>query len=192
MTQVGTPQSRRDRVTVDLRGAGARIHERAAAQGLTTAAFVRQAVHALTEQPVSSVDVPAAGSRKPDQQIVKVTLRLSAAHAVLLATRARKADVSQGAYLAGLLDGLPPPPSTLERAEGISALLRSTDQLAVIGADLNGFMRLLRLGSSAGIEAYRDGVMSLTGDVRRHLEIASQYLADVRRAAPTWRVTKRP
>ena len=186
------PQSRRDRVTVDLRGGGARVHERAAAQGLTTAAFVRRAVHALAEQPVPSVEAPEAASGTSDQQIVKVTLRLSAAHAVLLATRARKADVSQGAYLAGLLDGMPPPSSTPQSAEEVSALLRSTDQLAVISADLNGFMRLLRLGSSARIEAYRDGVMSLAGDVRRHLEVASRYLAEVRRAAPVRQVTKRP
>jgi len=175
------PHSVRDRVTIDLRGAGSRVRERAAAWGLPLAAFVRRAALASIENSEPSGNVPLNGAATAGQQ-VKVTLRLPAAHAVLLATRARKADVSQGAYVAGLLDDMPPPPATSDRAEALRALLRSTDQLAAISADFNDFLRLLRRGSSAGLEAYRVGVMSLSEDVRRHLEVASRCLADVRGA----------
>ena len=52
----------------------------------------------------------AAPRVQPDGLPVKVTVRMSATHAVTLATRAHSADVSQGAYVAGLLDNAPPPP----------------------------------------------------------------------------------
>jgi hypothetical protein len=110
--------------------------------------------------------------------LVKVTLRLPAAHTVMLARRARAADVSQGTYVAGLIDGVPPPVA-VDRREAMAALLRSTDQLAVINTDLNTFMRLLRQGESAQLEAYRAGVMSLSDDVRGHLTVAGRFLSDV-------------
>lgn len=49
-------------------------------------------------------------------QVVKVTLRLSVAHAVVLASRARVADVSQGRYVAGLIDGKPAQPRAPDHA----------------------------------------------------------------------------
>jgi hypothetical protein len=166
----------RDRVTVDLRGAGAHVRERAAARGVSVAVFVRRVVLAATEQPPDGgreeVDGVKTGPR------IKVTVRLPAAHAVMLARRARAADVSQGTYIAGLIGGVPPPVA-VDRREAMAVLLRSTDQLAVISTDLNTFMRLLRQGESAQLEAYRAGVMSLSDDVRRHLTVACRFLSDV-------------
>lgn len=111
---------------------------------------------------------------------VKVTLRLSAAHAIALATRARAADVSQGAYVAGLIDDTPPTPLPPDHMYAVAALVGSTDQLAAMGADLNAFVRLLGRGSSTEIERYRAGIMSLTDDVRRHLALAAALAAELR------------
>jgi len=59
-----------------------------------------------------------------------VTLGLPTTHAVALASRARLADVSQGAYATSTLDGAPPSPLSPDHAHAVAALVRSTDRLA--------------------------------------------------------------
>ncbi len=104
------PGPSRDRVTVDLRGVGERLRSQAAARRMTTGAFVRRAVALQLDGTAN--DSPELAPA-PVGPVVKLTLRVSAAHAVALATRARQAETSQGAYVAGLLDGMPPPPNTV-------------------------------------------------------------------------------
>jgi len=91
------PADSRDRVTVDLRGAGSVVHQWAMAQGLTVAAFVRRAVLKMAEAAVDPAESCPPVSTADRRHLLKVTLRLPAAHALLLAMRARAADVSQGA-----------------------------------------------------------------------------------------------
>jgi hypothetical protein len=111
-----------------------------------------------------------------------VTLRLPASQARALAHRARAADVSQGAYVAGLIDGASPNPLPPDHAQAVAALLGSTDQLAVIGTDLNAFLRLLGRVSSSELERYRAGILSLSDDVRSHLAVAATLVAELRAA----------
>lgn len=174
----------RDRVTVDLRGAGPVIQQRAAAQGVTVAALVRRAVIVLAESPEAEAAGPASVDRTEDGALVKVTLRLPSAHALLLATRSRRAEVSQGIYVASLLEGHALPAASLDRREAIAALSRSTDQLAMLGMDLNGFMRLLGRVPDDRLEPYRAGVRTLSTRVQQHLDLASQLLNDLQQAAP--------
>ena len=97
-------QPPRERVTIDLRGIGPRLHAHAVADGKTTAAVVRAAVVAVLDAEGGSVET--GGVAKPtDARAVKVTLRLDGVHAGWLADRARSADASQGTYVMGLLDG---------------------------------------------------------------------------------------
>jgi hypothetical protein len=171
----------RDRVTVDLRGLGERLRLKAGAQRLSAGAFVRRAILSQLED-----DAPAAEPDRPDAigPVVKVTLRLSAAHAVLLATRARHADVSQGAYVAAVLDGLPPPPLPPDHARAVAALVGSTDQLALLSSDINGFLRTLGVGNHEALAQYRKSVFSLSDEVRKHLALAGALLKDLRGARP--------
>lgn len=170
----------RDRVTVDLRSLREPLETLAATRQLTTAALVRQALVAhLGQQPEEAVphDLPAVMDR--DTHLVKVTLRLSSAHALLMSYRASKADVSQGAYVAALIDGAPPP---LNPAQTVAALRASTDQLAVIGTDLSAFLRVMRTvkpGASQELERYRNGITTLNEDIRRHLTVAAQLVAEL-------------
>jgi len=103
---------------------------------------------------------------------------------MLLARRARAADVSQDSYVAGLIDGRPLLTSP-DRREALAALVRSTDQLAIICTDLNAFMRLLRTGTAAQLETYRARIASLAADVHGHLEVAGRFLVDVSKATST-------
>ena len=179
----------RDRVTIDLRGIGARLQARAAARGMSAAALMRAAVVPLLEDgpSVSDADnadcdhVESAGGGRG----AKVTLRLSAAHAIALAARARAPDVSQGNYVSGLIDGTPPHPLPPDHADAVAALIRSTDQLAVVSADLNSHMRLFGKCRLAEIERLGAVVMSLADDVRRHLSEVAPLVAELRS-------TKRP
>jgi hypothetical protein len=178
----------RDRVTLELRGLRERLQALAAARGLTTSAPVRQTLRAVLDEESGEGDtrrnVPAipATAAAIDTPIVKVTLRLPASQARALARRARAADVSQGAYVAGLIDSAPPSPVPPDHAQAVAALRASTDQLAVIGTDLNAFLRLLGRVSSSELERYRAGIMSLAEDVRRHLAIAATLVAELRLA----------
>jgi hypothetical protein len=177
----------RDRVTLELRGLRERLKALAASRQMTTAALVRQMLMALLDEEAGEGDthrnLPATVTATViDTPVVKVTLRLPAAPARALARRARAADVSQGAYVASLIDGASPSPLPPDHAQTVAALLASTDQLAVIGTDLNAFLRLLGLRSSSELERYRAGIMSLAEDVRRHLAIAATLVAELRSA----------
>lgn len=168
------------------------IQQRAAAQGVTVAALVRRAVVVLAESPEAEAGGPASVDRTEDGALVKVTLRLPSAHALLLASRSRRAEVSQGMYVASLLEGHALPAASPDRREAIAALSRSTDQLAMLGLDLNGFMRLLGRVPDERLEPYRAGVRSLSTRVQQHLDLAAQLLNDLQQAAPARRAPRVP
>lgn len=170
----------RDRVTVDLRGIRPQLQAHAAKRQMTAAALVRRAVMAMLD------DAPCAegGSGPIDSAsgtpVVKVTLRLPVAHAVLLASRARAADLSQGTYVARLIDGTPAQPRAPDYAQAVAALMASTDRLAALSADLNAFMRLLGRTPRSELEPYRASIRSLASDVRVHLASAAALVAALR------------
>lgn len=177
--RVGVP---RDRVTIDLRGLGPRIHAQAAKRQMTAAALVRRAVMSILDEEQHGAGHDSATDSVASTLAVKVTLRLSASHALLLASRARVADVSQGRYVAGLIDGTPPRPLAPDHTRAVAALMASTDRLAVLSADLNAFMRLLGRAQRSELEPYRASIQSLGADVRGHLASAATLVASLRAA----------
>lgn len=174
----------RDRVTVDLRGAGPVVQAKATAQGLTLAAFVRRAVMTIAETPTDPPDSYSGATSQASERLIKVTLRLTPDHALLLAMRARSAEVSQGTYVAGLLEGQPPPRAASDRREAIAALAKSTDQLAVMSTDLQTVLRLIRTAPPERAEPFRGKLRTLLEDIRAHLELACGYLAALPRTGP--------
>jgi hypothetical protein len=171
----------RDRVTIDLRGLRTPLQTHALLRQMTSAALVRQAVLAYL--------AAKSGDQEPDQkqlttvrgkQLVKVTMRLPTEHVLLMNYHARKADVSKGSYVAGLIAGVPPPTN---HAQTVAALRASTDRLAVISTDLSAFLRVMHMvkpGASQELERYRAGIMTLNDDIRRHLAVAAQLVANLR------------
>jgi hypothetical protein len=165
----------RERVTIDLRGIGPRLHAHVAARGKTTASVVRSAVVAMLDAEGTSEELVVA--EPADARTVKVTVRLGAWHAVRLAHCARRAGVSQGTYLDGLLDGAPPSPRPIDHGAAVAALADSTQKVAAMSADIHGFLRLMRNAKANEAEKYRATLMSLSKDVRLHLEVASRLMA---------------
>ena len=168
----------RERVTIDLRGIGPRLHAHAAARGKTTAATVRAAVVAMLDAD-EGLHSSSAVAGSIDVRVVKMTVRLSVLHAARLASCARRADVSQGTYVEGLLDGLPPGPRSVDHGGAVAALANSTQRVAAMSADIHGFIRLMRNAKPGEAEKYRAGLISLSKDVRQHLEVASRLMAGV-------------
>lgn len=176
---MGTPQ--RDRVTIDLRGLREPLQTRALVNQMTPAALVRQAVLAYL--------APKSGDQKPDpkplkyvreERVVKVTLRLPAAHVMLMNMQARSADVSKSIYVAALIEGAPPP---LNHAQTVAALQASTNRLAVISTDLSDLLRIMRMvkpGASQELDRFRPGIDALNKDIRGHLHTAAQLVAELR------------
>jgi len=173
----------RDRVTVDLRGLGGQLQACAAARGISSAALVRRSLAPLLHATPAEGDALRVGVVWADDgAVVKVTLRLPAAHAVLLARQARAADVSQGAYVADLLDGAPRGAVAPDHAQAIATLAGSTDRLAALSTDLNSFMRLLGRVPGSELARYRAGLRTLADDVRQHLGAAAALVAELKPA----------
>ena len=120
----------RDRVTIDLRGMRPRLQAQAVRRQMTAAALVRRAVMAMLDDESHDGDDSRTFNSAGGTQVVKVTLRLSAFHAVALASRARAADVAQGMYVAGLIDGTAAEPLAQDHTQAVAALMASTDRLA--------------------------------------------------------------
>jgi hypothetical protein len=171
----------RDRVTIDLRGLRAQLQKHALLSQMTPAALVRQAVLAhLAPRPAEESPGQNPLTMVREKQLVKVTLRLPSGHAALMNLQARRADVSKSSYVAALIEGAPPPK---DHAQAVAALQASTDQLAVIATDLSAFLRIMHMvkpGATQELERYRAGVMTLNDDIRRHLAVAAQLVAELR------------
>ncbi|MFG6433553.1 hypothetical protein [Roseateles sp. LYH14W] len=173
----------RDRVCVELRGLGDRLRAQAQRLHTTAAVLTRRAVLLLLDdRPSGDETAITTPADAPARGIVKVTLRVSRAHATSLTSRARAADMSQGDYVSSLLDGVAPVAMPADHASAVKALMASTDRLAALSADLNAFLRVLGRASVPQLEPYRASLTSLTKGVRQHLATAAELVAELRPA----------
>lgn len=170
-------RSSRDRVTIDLRGIGDAVRAAAMGRGQTVAAYAREALVAAADtQPLLlRFDPPAAGPRRA----TKLHLRMDEREAEVLVLKARLLGLSYGEYVGRLVVGTPLPAPVAQRAADRSVLQASTDHLAVLAREISEVLRLARAGKSLEEVKQRVGHLSnLEVDVRRHLDLASSFLAD--------------
>ena len=163
---------------VDLGGLAPALRAHAKARHLTVTQAARLAVAAVLEP--APVDAGVQPESEPDStadRTVKLTIRLRRGVADQLTARARDCGLSHGAYLTTLIDAAPAPPLAM-----LKALSASTDQLAVVAADVNEVIRLLRRDTSPSQEMLGTSVRSIVDGTRRHLELASRVVAELRPA----------
>ena len=173
-----------DFVTVDMRGLKAALVARAQAQRLSVSAVVRRAVkrdlglaNESAEHEASAPSATAAAST------VKLSIRLTSAEAEQLAAGARRAGVSRGAFLAGLLAGVPSlSGGARSRPDGIAALTASSAELSTLARNIHHLCALLRQGEGRAAQEYRRMLDTLGDDVRAHLRLAGSVLSDLRPA----------
>jgi len=170
----------RERISVDLRGLGPRLKAYALARGRAPTAAIRHVLVQALDAESAEVSLIASGTGPTTTRTTKVTLRVPAEHAALLALRARRSEMAQGGYVCALLDGESPAPLPLNHDAAIKALMSSTDRLAVLSADLNGFLRAVGHLPNAELQRYRASVVSVVEDARKHLALASALIAEIR------------
>jgi hypothetical protein len=172
--------SSRDRISVDLHGLKAMLVERSRALALSPSELVRKVlVKELGEpagvetQPHRSHLVRQAGNR------ARLCLRMHIDHAAATLEAARRAGLSPGDYVAGLVAGVPAILRGGGQTDHIVALTASNAELSTLSRNIYHLTHLLRQAEVGPALFYRDMLDTLSGDVRRHLALASDVLADL-------------
>jgi hypothetical protein len=167
-------------VTVDMRGLKATLVALAQAERVSVSVVVRRAVERELGQG-GAADKPVVFTRST----VKLSLRLTGAEAEQLAAAARQAGLSRGAYLAGLLAGIPSlVDGTVSRPDRMAVLNASCAELSTLSRNLHHLTTLLRQGEVRAAMQYRETLDTLGADVREHLSMAATLLAELRPARP--------
>ncbi|MDO8906530.1 hypothetical protein [Hydrogenophaga sp.] len=169
-------------VTVNMRGLKSLLVERAQAERVSVSVLVRRAVArelGVGEAPVQA-KLDALQGLASGSGIVKLSIRLTTDEAERLLAGAGSAGLSRGAYLAGLIAGIPALTSSVSRTDQLAALTASNAQLSSLSRNIHALTRFLSLGNVPQALVYRDMLDTLDGDVRRHLTQAAGLLADLR------------
>ena len=170
--------SSHDFVTVDMRGLKAALVGRALAERVSVSAVVRRAV----QRELGLVDAPAESEASSRALTVKLSIRLTSNEADQLAAGARRAGLSRGAFLAGLLAGVPSLVGGAgSRLDGIAALTASGAELSTLTRNIHHLSSLLRQGEVRAAQEYRRMLDTLGDDVRTSAQ-AGSVLADLRPA----------
>ncbi len=178
-----------DFVTVDMRGLKAALVARAQARRVSVSVLVRGAVERELGLVHSSDDLQAAQRASVEARpIVKLSIRLTSTEAEQLDAGARRAGLSRGAFLAGLLANVPSlSGDAASRPDCIVALTASSAELSTLSRNINHLTALLRQGNVQAAQVYRRMLDTLGGDVRAHLSLAAGVLADLRPSRPSGR-----
>ena len=183
--QASRSEMRRERVSIDLRGHGPALSAIARSRQMTVAALVRTALAEWLEARAGADagmcevdDVRAArGLSKEEDAVVKMTLRMPAGHAARLAHAARAAELSQGIYVARLIDASPPVPVAPDQRENRAVLARSTATVAAMSSDLQALMRILLRTSVPEPGARIATLAQLADALQQHLAAAAPLMA---------------
>ena len=151
---------------------------------MTTAAVVRMAIRQTLDGQVGADSAVTHPVRTlVDRAAVKVTIRLASEAATALVTRAHAADVSQGNYVAGLLEGSPPPMRPADHGNAVAALATSTDALAGLRVDLNAFARMMRMAGAKGLAGQGAELDAISKQMLEHIAIASRLIIGLQPSA---------
>lgn len=171
-------------VSVDMRGLKAALVARARAERVSVSRVVRRAV----ERELPCVDAPAEVGPStidgtPSGSSIKLSIRLRKAEVDRLDRSARLAGLSRGAFLAGLLAGIPSlSGGPARRPSYLAELTASSAELSTLSRNVHQLGSLLRRGDVRQAQAYRRRLDTLSDDVRAHLHLAAAVLAELQPA----------
>jgi len=176
---------RRTRLTIDFRRHGPALTAIAHARCMSAAALARSVVGDwLQAQSADSAQL-AAMATEPDGSVplqkdapfAKVTLRMPADRVTQLARQARAVELSQGMYVAQLLDTQSDDPLDASPRELVATLVRSNAELAALNSGLKALARELEQTSSPELTGLDVLVAGLSAEVGQHLALAAPQLA---------------
>lgn len=178
--------SSRDRISVDLHGLRAALVERAQARRASVSVLVREAVEReLGLDDGSKERGGAAGTSASASagSTVRLSIRLTRNEAERFDAAARRAGLSRGAFLAGLLADVPALSGGAgSRLDCLAVLTASSAELSTLSRNINHLTALLRKGDVRPAQEYRRMLDTLGDDVRQHLRLAAGVLAELRPA----------
>lgn len=181
--------SSRDRISVDLHGLRAALIERAQARRASVSALVREAVErelGLVDGSKASVGAAGTSSSASVGSTVRLSIRLTSDDAERFDGAARRAGLSRGAFLSGLLADVPALSGGAgSRLDCLAALTASSAELSTLSRNINHLTALLRKGEVRPAQEYRRMLDTLGDDVRQHLRLAASVLAELRPARPS-------
>jgi hypothetical protein len=166
-------------VTVHMRGLKNALFERAALQRISVSVLVRRAVMrelGLAEA-ATSLDsfVELCASANP---MVKLSIRFTLSDAEQLKAGARRAGLSHGAFIMGLLaQDTSSTSDTSSHSDRVAALTSSCAELSTLGRNIGQLCALLAHGEVEAAKEYRRILEVLDMDVRAHLRLAAAALA---------------
>jgi hypothetical protein len=173
--------SSRDRISVDLHGLKAMLVDRSQALAVSPSELVRRLLAKELGEPA---DVAAQSARshleRPTGTRTRLCLRMHMDHAAATLEAARRAGMSPGNYVAGLVTGVPAILRGGGQTDHVVALTASNAELSTLSRNIYHLTHLLRQAEVGPALYYRDMLDTLFVDVRRHLALASGVLADLR------------
>jgi len=173
--------SSRDRISVDLHGLKAMLVERSQALALSPSELVRKVLVKELGQPAGVESQPHRSHLvRPLGTRTRLCLRMHIDHAAATLEAARRVGMSPGEYVAGLVAGVPAILRGGGQRDHVVALTASNAELSTLSRNIYHLTHLLRQAEVGPALYYRDMLDTLSGDVRRHLALASGVLADLR------------
>lgn len=170
--------SSRDRISVDLRGIRSDVLACAATKGVTVSELVRDIL--AREIQIGADAVPAPGACISQRaRSIRVSLRMHWREASLLRESARDAALPLGAYVSALVARASTPDGQAPRVSGEADLAASCAALATLARDIRHLAQLLGQGQVRAAQEYRQRLDDIEGDVRRHIQLASEVVADL-------------
>jgi hypothetical protein len=104
---------------------------------------------------------------------------MSRADAQALLAAAQRAGLNPGAFVAGLVAGIPAITGGTRRSDHVAALVASSAELATLSRSLFHLSQLIRQGNVEAARPYRDLLDTLSAEIRAHLAKSGAVLADL-------------
>jgi len=174
-----TAPSSRELICVDLCGMRAALVEQARARGVSPSEFLRTALADALKSGGCSVRA-APGSCPATKARMRLSLRMSSEDRGAILADARKAGLKPGAFVAGLVTGVPVLTSGSSRGDHLAALVASNAEMATLVRNVGHLTNLFRQGSSRAAHEYRLMLDGVAREVRKHIQHVSAVLADLR------------
>ena len=165
--------------------------ERSQALGVPPSELLRKALVQALDTP--AVQERAAAVRQPwkrPSDRTRLCLRMGQEEAAATLASAKRAGMSPGDYVAGLVAGVPVLMNGGGRSDHIAVLTASNAHVSSLRRNIHALTRLLTLANVEQARVYRDMLDTLDGDVRRHLMLVAGVLAELGRAGRSTRYSE--
>ena len=141
------PASSRNRISVDLHGLKAALFDQARVRGVSPSDFVRHVlIDALGRSDTLAQSRSVTSKFVATQTRVRLSLRMTRDEARAILAAAAHAGLTPGAYVAGLVAGIPALTGGASRAGHVAALIASSAELSTLTRNLHHLTSLLRQG----------------------------------------------